>query len=118
MAVPVDMKFPGCDCPARVRRIAGLVRLPGAFVPDDDGAGAVPAGRYHALEVEVLQGVVLDVEGGPSGARVERRSPRYHPADQYPVDLQPQVVMQSSGPVPLHHETPRTAGVHPSTAPA
>ena len=42
-------------------RVVGLDRLPGAGVPDDDVAAAVLAGRDHALEVEVLDRVVLDV---------------------------------------------------------
>ena len=57
---------------ARIDRVAGLVRLPGAGVPDDDVAAAVLAGRDDALEVEVLQRVVLDVERRPAhvGSRV------------------------------------------------
>ena len=40
----------------------GVVRLPGAAVPDDDVAAAVLAGGDDALEVEVLHRVVLDVD--------------------------------------------------------
>ena len=46
---------------------------PRAGVPDDDVAAAVLAGRDDALEVDVLERVVLDVERGPAHGRVERR---------------------------------------------
>src|SRR6185295_4553908 len=42
-----------------------LERLPDAAVPDDDGARAVVAFRNHALEVAVLERVILDFHGEP-----------------------------------------------------
>ena len=47
------------------------LRLPGAPVPDDDVASAVLLRRDDALEVEVLDRVVLDVDGHPADVGVE-----------------------------------------------
>ena len=54
------------DGPNGVRRLG--LRFVRAPVPDDDVAGAVLARRDHALEVEVLDGMVLDVDGHPADA--------------------------------------------------
>ena len=56
------------------------LRLPGAPVPDDDVAGAVLLGGDDALEVEVLDRVVLDVDGHPPDGRVEGRALGHGPA--------------------------------------
>ena len=83
---------------------ACLLGLPGAFVPDDDVAAAVLPGRDDPLEVEVLEGMVFDMEGGPPDRRVERGAFGDGPAGQHPIDLQPEVVVEPAGPMPLHHE--------------
>src|SRR5207248_3336785 len=88
---------------------------PCAAVPDDDVAAAVFAARDHSLEVEVLDGVVLDVNGGPPDRRIERGAPGHGPAHQHAIDLEPQVVVQPPGPVPLHHE-PAWSGVFAAPA--
>src|SRR5262245_47650202 len=90
----------------RIRRIARLVRLPRAGVPDDDVAGAVPAGRDHALEVEVLKRMVLDLERGAPDLRIERRSLRHRPTHEHTVDLEAHVVMEAAGAMPLYDEAP------------
>ena len=80
---------------------AGVPRAP---VPHDHVAAAVLALGDDALEVEVLERVVLDVDGQPAGPGVERRALRHGPADQHAVDLEPEVVVQAPGPVALHDE--------------
>src|SRR5580765_5257470 len=58
----------------RLRRLClGLVGTP---VPDDDIAGPVLALRDDPLEIEILERVVLDVDGHPADGRVERRALR------------------------------------------
>jgi RNase P/RNase MRP subunit p29 len=47
---------------------------PLAAVPDDDGARAVIVGRDHALEVDIVDGVILDVHGETLVGRVRRRT--------------------------------------------
>ena len=119
VAVPADQDEPAAQLlaeqvgvevagPHRGRRVVGGVRGPGAPVPDDHVAAAVLAVRDDPLEVQVLDGVILDVHRGAPHVRVQRGAPRHSPADQHPIDLETQVVVQPPGPVPLHHE-PRGA---------
>ena len=61
-------RLDGCD------RVVGTGQLPGAPVPHDHVTAAVLAGGDHALEVEVPERVVLDVDGHPLRGRVERRA--------------------------------------------
>ena len=89
------------------RRVVRTVRLPGAPVPDDDVPAAVLLRRDDALEVEVLDRVVLDVDGHPARDRVERRPAGDRPADEDAVDLEAQVVVEAPGAVPLDHEAAR-----------
>src|SRR5258707_14925946 len=93
----------------RVRRITGLVRLPGPGIPDDHVAAAVLPGRDDALEVEVVHWVILDVEGGSPYAWVQRRALRDGPAHEHTVDFEPKVVVQTASAMPLHHEPARVA---------
>ena len=88
----------GCD------RVVGVGQLPRAPVPHDHVAAAVLAGGDHALEVEVPERVILDVDGHPLRRRVERRALRHRPAEQHAGSLEPQVVVEPSRPVALHHE--------------
>ena len=55
--------------------------------------------RDDPLEVQVLDGVVFDADGGMFHVRIERRSPGHGPAHQHAADLEPQVVVQPPGPV-------------------
>ena len=84
--------------------VIGGVRLPGAAVPHDHVPAAVLAPRDDALEVEVLQGVVLDVDRDPLDVRIEGGPLGHRPADQDATDLEAEVVVQPPGPVPLHDE--------------
>src|SRR5262249_54419524 len=77
LAVEAEFELAARDGGPRIDR--GRLGLPGAPIPDDDVAGAVLAGRDHALEVEILDRVVLDVDGHPSDAGVERRAAGYRP---------------------------------------
>ena len=81
------------------------LRFPGAPVPDDDVAGAVLLRRDHALEVEVLDRVVLDVDRHPAHRRVERRALRDGPDGEDAVDLEPEVVVEPGGPMALDDES-------------
>ena len=98
-------------------RVVGAGRLPRAPVPDDHVAAAVLALGDDALEVEVLDRVVLDVHREPPRLRVERRPLRHRPAGQHAVDLEPEVVVQAAGPVALHDE-PATVALDRPARPA
>ena len=86
------------------------LRDPGAPVPDDDVAGAVLLGGDDAFEVEVLDRMVLDVDGHPADGRVEGRALRDGPRHEDAIDLEPEVVVQPGGAVALDHEPPGRAG--------
>ncbi len=77
LAVEAELELAIGDGAAPVER--RRLGCPGAPVPDDDVAGAVLLGRDHALEVEVLDRVVLDVDGHPAHAGVEGRALRDGP---------------------------------------
>src|SRR5690606_27826212 len=81
-------------------------RLPGAAVPDQDAAAAVLALRDHALEVGVLERVVLGLRCEPPLAGHEARSLRHRPALEHAVELEPEVVVQAARGVLLHDEAP------------
>ena len=84
--------------------------LPRAPVPHDHVARAVLLGRDHALEVEVLHRVVLDVDRHPPDLRIEGRALRDGPRGEHAVDLQPEVVVQARRAMLLDDEP--TTGQH------
>src|SRR4051812_18267973 len=88
----------------RVQPVALVVVLPGAGVPHDDVAAAVLACRDDTLEVVVLHGMVLDVEGRAAHRGVEGGPLRHCPARQDPGHLEPEVVVQPAGSVSLDDE--------------
>jgi hypothetical protein len=53
------------ELPLLQARLPVLDRHPFAAVPDDDPAGAVVAFGDHALEVAVVERVILDAHGEP-----------------------------------------------------
>ena len=75
-----------------------------AAIPHDDGAGAVVAVGDDALEVGVLDRVVLDVHGQALFLRAQRRPLGHRPALQHAVHLEAQVVVQPAGGVLLDDE--------------
>ena len=79
-------------------------RDPLAAVPDDDGARAVVVGRDDALEVDVVDGVVLDVHREALVGGVRRRPLRHGPRLQHAVELEPEVVVSAARGVLLHDE--------------
>ena len=74
LAVQLELELAVLDRLLRIGRL--LLRDERAPVPDDDVAGAVLALRDDALEVEVLDRVVLDVDRHPADLGVERRALR------------------------------------------
>ena len=99
----------------RRRRIA--IGSPGATVPGDDLTGTILFRRNGAFKGRIVERMVFHVNRQPLVVRIQRRPLRYRPAFQRAVYLQPKVVMQPGGVVPLHHKNgvkPRacaTAGV-------
>src|SRR5262249_57199530 len=58
----------------------------------------------HAVEVEVLDRVVLDVDGQALDRRVQGWAVRHRPAHQHAVDLEPQIIVHPAGTVTLDDE--------------
>ena len=70
------------------------LRRPRALVPDHHGAAAVLAGRDHALELRVLDRVILDLHREPLDARIEGGPLRHGPREQHAVPFEAEVVVQ------------------------
>ena len=85
-----------------VRALADeLVRAP---VPDVDRPGPVLALGDLALEVRVLERMILDVHGERALAAAQRHAPRQRPARKHAIALEPQVVVQAPRDVTLDDE--------------
>ena len=78
-----------------------LVRAP---VPDLHSAGAVVSLGDLAFEVRVVERVILDVHREHALARLERDALRHRPRRQGAVELEPEVVVEPAGVVPLDDE--------------
>src|SRR5216683_4614925 len=89
-----------------IRPLLGLVR---AAVPDLHGATAVLALWDLTREVDVVQRVVLDVDGEVVLLGVRRDSSGHGPRDKYPILLEPEIPVQAARGMLLHHE-PRRLG--------
>ena len=82
-----------------------LHELVGAAVPDLDGAGAVLARRDLALEVGVVERVILDVNGEMPLSGREWHALWHRPARKHAVPLEPDVVVKASGRMTLDDES-------------
>src|SRR3954452_8714255 len=84
--------------------VAELLGLKGAAVPDRHRAGAVVALRDLAVELEVLERVVLGVHRQPVLVGVLGNAARQRPGGEDAVVLEPEVPVQPRGVVLLHDE--------------
>ena len=104
LAVELELELAVRD---RRRGVDGRrLRLPGAPVPDDDVARAVLLRGDDALEVEVLDRMILDVDRHPAHGRVEGQALGHGPGHEDAGDLEAEVVMEPGGAVALDDETP------------
>ena len=101
VALKDQLEFAVPQCLAWIR---GRLRLKGPPVPNDHISPAVLAGGNRAFEIEVVERMILDVECGSLDVGVEARSLGHSPADQYAIDLQPKIVVEAAGAVPLDDE--------------
>src|SRR5439155_18497892 len=81
-----------------------LDELIGAVVPDLDRAGAVLPRRDLTGEGGVFERVILDVDRERAASRLERHPLRDGPGGEGAVPLQPEVVVEPAGVVPLDDE--------------
>src|SRR3954471_23510506 len=97
----VDVHVAGLDSSGKIDT---RIRGPCTPVPHDDVAPAVLTRGDDALEVEVLERMVLDVHRHAADARIERGALGHGPTDEQTVDLESHVVVQPAGAMPLNHE--------------
>ena len=110
-----EERVPAVHAPAVERDdrlvVPPLVALVGPRVPDLHGPGAVLTLRDVALEVDVLDRVILGVDRLPVVLRVLRDAVRDRPGGEHAVALQPQVPVQAPRVVLLDHEARRRRAV-------
>ena len=80
--------------------VSHTITSPPPYCPD----GITPSKSRYSMRV------VLDVDGRVPDVRIEGRALGHGPAHQHAVDLEPEVVVQPSRPVPLHDEPRRMTG--------
>src|SRR2546426_6048564 len=90
-----------------------LSRLPqlkdiGAFVPDLDSPSPIFSLGDRSLEVEIAQRVVGHFHRQSLDARLCRRTLWHSPALQHPIQLQPEIPVQSCRVMFLNHKTKAT----------
>src|ERR1019366_8264204 len=78
--------------------------LEGAGVPELHGAHPVPGGD-HPLEVAVVVGMVLGLDGQAAGRGIQRRATGDRPREEDAPVLEPEVVVEPRRPVHLDAET-------------
>ena len=86
--------------------IGSVAVSPGSPVPHDHVARPVLARWDHAFEVEVVDGMVFDVNSHSFHVWVERWPFGHSPAQEHPGRFEPQVIVQRSGAMALHHKPP------------
>jgi hypothetical protein len=85
-----------------------LEQLVRSSIPDLDRSGAVLPRGDDALEIGVLEWMILDVHGKVPLALAKRDPFRHRPARERAVALEPEVVVEAPRVVPLDHEPPLT----------
>ena len=86
------------------------LRQPVAAVPQLHRAAAILAFGNGALEVAVVERMVLDLDRQALDRRIERRPLGDRPRLEGAVELETEIVVQPRGVVALHHEAQRLAG--------
>lgn len=80
----------------RVGRRRRLLRLPIPAIPQQDGTAAILTFGDGAFEVAIIQRMILDLHGKALVMRVQRWPSGDCPRLEYTVELEPQIVMQTS----------------------
>src|SRR5260370_5570816 len=85
------------------------LRLPAAAIPDDHGPATIFALGDVALEIEIVDRVVLGADRQSFLAERQARSSGYRPALQDAIELEAQIVVQPARGVHLDHEVTAAA---------
>src|SRR5262245_49968980 len=78
-----------------VARVRVALRVPAAAIPNHDGAAAILPLRDGSLEGVVFDRMIFHVDGKALLVRNETRAAGDRPALHHPVELEPQVIMQT-----------------------
>ncbi len=78
-----------------VARVRVTLRVPAATIPNHDGAAAIFPLRDGSLEGVVFDRMIFHVDGEALLVRNETRAAGDRPALHHPVELEPQVIMQT-----------------------
>src|SRR5690606_36108422 len=106
--LPISLELPAVQAHAQASfRMIPAEQLERAYVPDDHRAAAVLSGRDRPLEVEVVERMVLRLEGRTADLKLGGQSLRDRPRFQRSVHLQPKIIMQVGGGVFLDHKPRR-----------
>lgn len=103
----VALKFFAGKCEFDELRVS-FFQFMRTLVPDGDGARAVFALGNPPFEIGVVKLVVLDRECQPLDPGRTGRLLGHRPAFQHPVHLQPEVPVETGGPVFLDDESHKT----------
>ena len=85
------------------RRVA--LGLPIAAIPELDGPAAILALRDRALEIAIIQRVILDFDRQPLVVRIERWASRHRPGLEHAVEFEAQIIMKARRVMFLDDET-------------
>ena len=111
---PAAMQTLALEDEFQVAFLQPLVRValgqPVAAIPELHRAAAILAFGNGALEVAVVERMVLDLDRQPLDRRIERRALGHRPRLEGAVELQAEIVVQPRGVVALHHEAQGLAG--------
>jgi hypothetical protein len=78
-----------------------------AFIPDHHGTSSLLSCWQHSLKVAILQGMIGSWDRQPLHTAVQARSFGNGPGSHHPIDFQPEIIVQGSGLVFLHHKDER-----------
>src|SRR5260221_8782125 len=86
-----------------------VVRLPGAVIPEQHRAAAILTPRNDALEIAIVERMVLDMDGKALLAGIEARALGNRPALEDAVELEAEIVMQPRRRMLLDDKAPPAA---------
>src|SRR5262249_41914126 len=108
-ALPFELE-PESPLPQHIERSTLAFRLPETPIPQLHRAATVLPLGDGALEVSIIEWVVLDLDREAFHLRVEGRCPGDRPGLEHSIELEPQVIMQTAGGVLLDHEAQMIGG--------
>ena len=94
----------------RLLGVRAALRLPIAAVPQLNRSAAILALRDRALEVAIVERMVLDLDREALIVRIERGTPRHRPGLEHAVEFETEVVVKARRVVLLNDKTPPLPG--------